>query len=82
MASVMVASGSVVNNAGLITKVYFPRAVLPLSVVLSQLVHFAMSNVILFVALVVVGYNFWPYLPVFFLGVALLDRNLFSTRQR
>lgn len=71
-ASVMVASGSVVNNAGLITKVYFPRAVLPLSVVLSQLVHYMMSNAILLVALIVVGYNFWPYLPVFVFGVALL----------
>lgn len=71
-ASVMVASGSVVNNAGLITKVYFPRAVLPLSVVLSQLVHYMMANAILFVALVVVGYNFWPYLPVFAFAVVLL----------
>lgn len=71
-ASVMVASGSIVNNAGLITKVYFPRAVLPLSVVASQAVHFVMAMSILFVALVVVGYNFWPYLPVFVFGVVLL----------
>lgn len=71
-ASVMVASGVVVSNAGLITKVYFPRIVLPLSVTLSQFVHFVMANGILFVALIVLGYGFWPYLPVFLLGVVLL----------
>lgn len=71
-ASVMVASGSIVNNAGLITKVYFPRAVLPLSVVASQAVHYLMANGILFVALLVVGYMFVPYLPVFVFGVVLL----------
>ena len=71
-ASVMVASGSVVNNAGLITKVYFPRAVLPLSVVASQLVHYVLASAILFVALVVIGFNFWPYLPFYALAVVLL----------
>jgi len=71
-ASVMVASGSIVNNAGLITKVYFPRVVLPLSVVASQAVHYLMATGILFVALVVLGYNFWPYLPVYVVGVVLL----------
>lgn len=71
-ASVQVSSGSVVNNAGLITKVYFPRAVLPLSVVASQFFHYLMASGVLLVALVVVGINFWPYLPVLIFAMALL----------
>jgi ABC-type polysaccharide/polyol phosphate export permease len=71
-ASVMVASGTVINNAGLITKVYFPRAVLPLSVVASQLVHFAMALVILLVAMAWVGFDFWLYLPGLALSLVLL----------
>lgn len=76
-ASAMVATGCVVGNAALITKVYFPRALLPLSVTLSQLVHLGLALLVYFVVLLVVGYNFVPYLPVLVLGVVLL--TLFTT---
>lgn len=49
--SVMVSVGSIVNNAPLIKKVYFPREVLPLSVVLSNLVNFFLALIVLFVML-------------------------------
>jgi ABC-type polysaccharide/polyol phosphate export permease len=39
---------SVVGNAALVKKVYFPRDVLPLSIVLSNLVHFLLALVVLF----------------------------------
>ena len=42
--TVMVATHSFVGNAHLIKKLYFPREVLPLSVMLSNLVHFLILN--------------------------------------
>ncbi len=38
-----VASNSLVGNAGLITKVYFPRLIIPAASILSSLVDFAVS---------------------------------------
>lgn len=37
------ASGSVVSNAALVKKVYFPRVILPVSVVISNLINFALA---------------------------------------
>lgn len=71
-ASVQVSTGVIVGNANLVRKVYFPREALPLAVVLSQLVHFALAMAVLFVILVVAGYGFLPYLPVFLLATVIL----------
>ena len=77
-ASVMIGTGSIVGNAGLVTKVYFPRAVLPVSVVASQLVHLLLGLGVLLVALILIGgFPFWPYLPVLAFTIALLA--LFAT---
>jgi ABC-2 type transport system permease protein len=48
-------TGSVVGNAGLIKKVYFPRELLPLSVMGAALVNFAMQMVVLVVAVLLFG---------------------------
>lgn len=45
-------AGSVVDNSQLITKIRFPRSVIPVSIVLSKLVNFAISMVIVFIVLV------------------------------
>ena len=60
----MVSIGSIVNNSPLIKKVYFPREVLPLSVVLSNLVNFFLALIVLFVMLVVfrVRFTAWALL--------------------
>ncbi len=47
------ASASLVGNAQLVSKVFFPRLVLPLSTVLSTLVDFSVSLVMLFVLLLI-----------------------------
>lgn len=52
------AGQSVVNNAGMISKVYFPRAIIPTSSVLVSLVDFCVSLVIL--AGLMAWYDFWP----------------------
>ena len=48
-ASVVGATGSIVNNAHLIKKVYFPRAVLPASVVISNMINFVIGLPVFFV---------------------------------
>jgi lipopolysaccharide transport system permease protein len=47
-ASLTGGTGSIVNNANLIKKVYFPREILPLSVVSSNLVNFLVALIVLF----------------------------------
>jgi lipopolysaccharide transport system permease protein len=52
-ASLTGATGSIVNNAHLIKKVYFPREILPVSEVLANLVNFLLALVVLFAMLLV-----------------------------
>lgn len=49
--SLQKSSISLVGNANLITKIYFPRVIIPLSSVLAVLVDFAISLVLLFVVM-------------------------------
>jgi len=51
-------SMSLISNADLMTKIYFPRIILPASVVLSGLVDFALAS------LLVVGFVFYYGLPI------------------
>jgi len=48
-ASVIGATGSIVNNAHLIKKVYFPRAALPTSVVIANMINFVIALPVFFV---------------------------------
>ncbi len=51
-ASVIGSTGSIVSNAALLKKVYFPREVLPLSLVLANLINFLIALVILFFVII------------------------------
>ncbi len=51
-------SNSLISNANLISKVYFPRLIVPASAVIVSFVDFAISSVLL--ALLMVWYQFWP----------------------
>ena len=85
-ASVQGSLYSVLGNAGLVKKVYFPRAILPIATVLSQLINFLLAFVILFAALVIFQSNFSPWLwllpfvlliqTIFTIGVALILSTL------
>lgn len=58
-------SGSLVANQALVSKVYFPRALVPLSSVLAVLLDFVVGLVLLIVMLLVYGYNpGWAVLTV------------------
>ncbi|HEX9364512.1 MAG TPA: ABC transporter permease [Candidatus Dormibacteraeota bacterium] len=61
-------ASSLVANSSLLTKIYFPRLVLPIASTLAMLVDFAISLAVFFVLLVVFG--IWPgwqlvFLPLF-----------------
>ncbi|MDA8233794.1 MAG: ABC transporter permease [Clostridia bacterium] len=49
--SVLISTGSIVNNGNLIKKIYFPREILPISVAITGLVNFLLSLIILVPAL-------------------------------
>ena len=64
------AANSLVGSANLITKVYFPRLIVPVAAVLSGLVDFALAFVLLLLMMIYMGYT--PAatviaLPLFFL---------------
>ena len=67
-------SGSLINNANLISKVYFPRLIVPASAVIVSFVDFAISMVLL--GVLMIFYRVWPTLPIlglpFFTILALL----------
>ena len=63
--------GVLTGNASLIRKVYFPREGLVLSFVASMLVTFLIEMLVLFVILVIFGNNFWPWLPLVALLMAI-----------
>jgi ABC-2 type transport system permease protein len=68
---------SVLNNAGLVKKVYFPRELFPLAAVGAAMINFCFQLVILVGAVVAAGINsgVWPdlqYLPLAVLGLVVL----------
>ncbi len=64
------ASNSLIGNAQLITKVYFPRLIIPTSAIITCFVDFLISFGILI--LIMVYYSFMPTLNILFLPLWLL----------
>ncbi len=67
---------SVLGNAGIIKKVYFPREILPISVVTSGMINFLISCLIIAIFLICSGIGFSPY--ILFLPIIVLIQYLFS----
>jgi len=63
-------TASLVGGANMISKVYFPRMVLPLSAVLGKLVDFSIGMLLLF--LLMAGFRMAPTMGVFMLPVLIL----------
>lgn len=60
----------VVGNGGILKKVYFPREILPISIVISGAINFLISCIIIFIALIISGMGITVYalwLPVILL---------------
>ncbi|MBZ0207944.1 MAG: ABC transporter permease [Flavobacteriales bacterium] len=64
------ASNSLIANSNLLTKVYFPRLIVPISTVIVCLIDFLISFVILLVLMVI--YQFAPDVRILFLPLFLL----------
>jgi ABC-type polysaccharide/polyol phosphate export permease len=60
-ASVIGAIRSVVDNAPLVTKVYFPREILPISIVLANLINFLIALTVLFALIFVFQIPLTPW---------------------
>lgn len=75
-ASVIGSTISIVVNAPLIKKVYFPREILPLSMILANLVNFFIALLVLFAMIAAFGIPFTPWL--LFLPVVILIQIIFT----
>jgi lipopolysaccharide transport system permease protein len=64
------ASGSLIGNANLISKVYFPRIIIPASSVITGLVDFAISFVLLLAMFM--WYQFMPPIQILMLPIFIL----------
>lgn len=70
--SVNASVGAIVGNGSLIRKVYFPREVIPLSLVLAQAFHFGLALLATAPFFLWQRGNWLPYLPAVLVGVVLL----------
>jgi lipopolysaccharide transport system permease protein len=85
-ASVIGTTSSIVSNANLVNKVYFPREILPMATVLAELVNFCLALVVLFGMIFAFGIRLTPWallLPgviliqvVFTLGISFILATL------
>jgi lipopolysaccharide transport system permease protein len=75
-------SNTFLTNASIFGKVYFPRIIMPMSVILSNLIRFGIQFLLLFIAIVYYAFNgfplhitiYWLFIPVILLmmaGIAL-----------
>ena len=62
--SVNYGAGSIISNANLVKKIYFPKEIIPLSIVFANLINFFLELVVLFVVLSIFGYKFYMYLYI------------------
>lgn len=74
--SIALGTTTVLGNAGIIKKVYFPREILPISVVTSGMINFLISCLIIGIFLICSGIGFSPY--ILLLPVIVLAQYLFS----
>jgi len=77
--SVLDASMSVLHHGGLVKKTYFPREALPVSIVLSNLVHFILALGVFFIYLLILGTPIlitWLMLPVVVLIQLMLNLGI------
>ena len=69
-------TGTIIANGDIVKKVYFPREILPISVVTSQLVNFLISTIIILAFVLFSGMGISKY--ILFYPVILLIQYIFS----
>lgn len=74
--SIFMGTACVSNNASILKKVYFPREILPLATIISNVINYIFSAIIIFIALLVSGVGIsWTAL---FLPVIILIQAVFT----
>ncbi len=63
--TILQSAACIVNNAGIVKKVYFPREILPISTATSNLINFLITQIIVFIALIISGIGFGKAIIVF-----------------
>lgn len=77
--TVIQSAASVVVNGGIVKKVYFPREILPISTVTSNLINFLITSVIIVIALFISGIGIGPsilVLPIIVIMQYILQMGL------
>ncbi len=74
--SISQGTSCILANQGIIKKVYFPREILPISVVTSGLINFLISCIIIFIFLLFSGIGFSFY--IVFLPLVIIIQYIFS----
>lgn len=74
--TIAVGTNSVVSNAAILKKVYFPREILPLASVISNMINYLFSFVIILIALLIAGIGYSWY--ILFLPVLLIIQAVFT----
>ncbi|MCL4378569.1 MAG: ABC transporter permease [Actinobacteria bacterium] len=60
--SINYGAGSIINNSNLVKKIYFPKEIIPLSIVFSNLINFLLELVVLFIILIIFRYPFYRFI--------------------
>ena len=60
--SVNYGASSIIANSNLVNKIYFPREIIPLSIILANLFNFLLELAALFIVMGIMGYSFYIYL--------------------
>ena len=63
--SIIQSAACIVNNAGIVKKVYFPREILPISTTTSNLINFIITQIIVLIALIVSGVGIGKSIIIF-----------------
>lgn len=74
--SITQCAACVISNAGILKKIYFPREILPLTILTSNLLNFIISCLIIIVALVISGIGISWY--ILFVPIIVLIQYLFT----
>lgn len=72
---ILTGTNSLVNNANLINKVYFPRETIPVSVLLAATINFLLTFLTIFISMALA--HVWPSWNLLWLPVILLNQLLF-----
>lgn len=75
--SIQISTTSIVTNANLVKKIYFPRMILPISVSATGLINYLFGLVIVFPALLLTGVHLTPY--AFLMPIIMAVQFLFVT---